>query len=199
VIRRARNVKADLVIADNFSTLAEVADENDASAMTPVLGWLLRMKQAGIATILVHHSGKSSETYRGSSKLATTFEVIIGLHKLDGRSVADGTGFELRWGKFRGKPTVATRDAEMTLVEAPEGGLAWTVAPAVHSEQLALVDAVKTGEFHTQRALAEHLGWTPMQVSRAKKQAIAKKLITEPEWKALMARDEEDEGEVADF
>jgi hypothetical protein len=197
VIQRALHMKAELVIADNFSTLADVPDENDASAMTPVLSWLLRMKQAGIATILVHHSGKSNETYRGSSKLATTFEVIMGLHRLEGRTVADGTGFELRWGKFRGKPTTATRDAEMRLVETPEGHLEWAVAPAVQSELLALVEAVKTASFHTQRELAENLGWTPMKVSRGKKQAIAKGLITGQAWRDLMERDDEwDEGDV---
>jgi hypothetical protein len=199
VLKRALRMKAELVITDNFSTLADVADENDAAAMTPVLAWLLRMKQAGIATVLIHHAGKSKETYRGSSKLATTFEVIIGLHKLDGRSVADGTGFELRWEKFRGKPTSATRDAEMTLVEAPEGQLSWTVTPAVQSELLALVDAVKTGAFHTQRALAEHLQWEPMKVSRGKKQAIAKGLIKEQEWRVFMAREDPEEGAEADF
>lgn len=75
---------AELVLLDNFSTLCEVMDENDAAAMTPTLGFLLRFKQARIACVLVHHSNKGGETFRGSSKLATTFEVIIGLMKPEG-------------------------------------------------------------------------------------------------------------------
>jgi RecA-family ATPase len=64
----ARKHRAELVIADNFSTLAEVSDENEAAAMTPVLAFLLRLKQARIACILVHHSGKDGSNYRGSSR-----------------------------------------------------------------------------------------------------------------------------------
>src|SRR4051812_31207849 len=74
IVRQVRETKAELLIADNFSTLADVADENEASAMTPVLNFLMRMKQAGVATILVHHANKPGDNYRGSSKLATTFE-----------------------------------------------------------------------------------------------------------------------------
>lgn len=68
---------AELFVADNFSTLAEVSDENEAAAMTPVLAFLLRLKQHRMACLLVHHSGKEGGSYRGSSKLATTFEVIL--------------------------------------------------------------------------------------------------------------------------
>ena len=110
------------VICDNFSTLAEVADENEAAAMSPVLKFLMRMKQAGRATILVHHSDKTGSNYRGSSKLATTFEIIIGLHRIEGRAAGDGAGFELKWGKYRGKPTAATKDIEVTLEDVPDGG-----------------------------------------------------------------------------
>jgi hypothetical protein len=67
----------DLVILDNFSVLAQVNDENDAAAMAPVLAFLMRLKQANKATILVHHSGKGGNDYRGSSKLATTFGKAI--------------------------------------------------------------------------------------------------------------------------
>ena len=86
----SRRTNATLIILDNFSTLAEVADENEASAMTPVLAFLLRLKQEGRARILVHHSGKSRETFRGSSKLATTFEVIIGLSRSTDTEPAKG-------------------------------------------------------------------------------------------------------------
>ncbi len=40
---------------------------------------LLRMKSAGVATILVHHAGKGGANYRRSSKLDATFEVVAGL------------------------------------------------------------------------------------------------------------------------
>jgi KaiC/GvpD/RAD55 family RecA-like ATPase len=189
VISQALEMKAELVICDNLSTLADVTDENDASAMNPVLSFLMRMKQVGIATILVHHSDKTGSNYRGSSKLATTFEAIIGLHRLDGRSAADGTGFELRWDKLRGKRSAATRDTEMTLVDPAEGHLMWVVEPSKNSEILVMLDAVRTGKFDSQTALCEHLGWPPYKVSRVKKAGIARQEITEREWNAFLSPD----------
>jgi RecA-family ATPase len=82
VLEAAREHHVGLVLLDNFSVLATVADENDAAAMSPTLNFLMDLKAEKYAAILVHHSGKGtagSETYRGSSRLATTFDVIIGL------------------------------------------------------------------------------------------------------------------------
>jgi len=185
VLRQAAKVNAELVILDNFSTLADVADENEASAMSPVLSFLLRMKQAGRACILVHHSGKQGTDYRGSSKLATTFEVIVGLQKLEGRAIGDGAGFELRWCKYRGAPSAATRDMEVTL-EGTEGAAQWHHAPAASAEMMALVDAVRTCSFPTQRNLAAHLGWDAGKVSRMKARAIGGGAISRPEWTECM-------------
>ena len=84
VRRKIAECGAELVILDNFSTLCEVADENEASAMNPLLAFLLMLKQADVACVLVHHSGKTGSTFRGSSKLATTFEAIMGLKPWEG-------------------------------------------------------------------------------------------------------------------
>ena len=110
MLAEALRVGAELVILDNYSTLAEVDDENDAAAMTPTLAFLLRVKQARIGCILVHHSGKTGATYRGSSKLATTFEVIVGLKALDDTVVGGGAAFCLIWTKYRREPCQAVRD-----------------------------------------------------------------------------------------
>lgn len=194
ILREAQRVGAKLLILDNLSTLADLEDENDAAAMTPVLGFLLRLKQAGIACIAVHHSGKSGLTYRGSSKLATTFECIMGLHKLDGRSVQEGTGFELKWGKLRGTPSAATRDAEVIL-EGAGDALRWIVQPGAGSEIDAMLDAAATGQFGTQRELAAHLGWDAAKVSRLRGQAILKGKVTQKTWEGLLTR----AAEVEDF
>ena len=185
VLSRAAGMRAEWVICDNFSTLAEVADENEAAAMTPVLTFLMRAKQAGIATMLVHHSDKTGSNYRGSSKLATTFEVIIGLHRLDGRATADGAGFELRWGKYRGKPSAATRDLEVTLEET-EAGPRWKHGPASSCEMLALLDAVRSCRHTTQDAIAAELGWGKDKVSKLKGRAIGRGEITAVEWRVCM-------------
>jgi hypothetical protein len=182
ILATARDCGAALVILDNFSTLAEVADENDAAAMSPVLSFLLRLKAAGIACILVHHSGKSGETFRGSSKLATTFEAIIGLKALDGHPTHSGAAFELTWGKFRGAPRDATRNAEVRLVNEASG-LRWDHRPARGEEAAALVEMVRSGRYRTQRELADALGWRPSKVTEIKQRAIREGRITGHEWK----------------
>ena len=194
VLREAARVKAELVIIGNFSTCCEVPDENEASAMNPVLNFLLRMKQCGRACILVHHSGKTGADFRGSSKLATTFEVIIGLHRLDGRAVGDGAGFELRWGKYRGRPSAATREMEVTL-DGTEGAPQWHHKPAAGAEMQALVDAVQSCRYKTQREIATYLGWDASQVTRLKAKAIGSGAITQAGWDTCMAVARGDEGE----
>ena len=198
ILRHAARVNAELVILDNFATLCEVADENEAAAMNPMLTFLLRMKQAGRACILVHHSGKTGTDYRGSSKLGATFEIIIGLHRLEGRAVGDGAGFELRWGKYRGKPSAATRDMEVTLAGGLEEVTRWQHGPSSNAEIPALSDAVQSGRFSTQRELAAHLEWDTAKVSRLKNKAIMQGIITASAWKACLDGSGADD-EAGDF
>lgn len=191
ILSTARRCGASLVILDNFSTLAEVADENDAAAMSPVLSFLLRLKAAGIACILVHHSGKSGESFRGSSKLATTFEAIIGLKALDGHPAQGGAAFELTWGKFRGAPTSATRNAEVRLLDGPEGAC-WDHRPAASEDVALLVEAVRSGRHRTQREVAAALKWDPSRVTRVKVRAIREGRISQGEWREHLAAAQED-------
>jgi RecA-family ATPase len=103
--------KLDLVVLDNFSTLGEVEDENAASSFNPIQQFLLQLKVQGVATILVHHAKKNSGDYRkgertgnnfrGSSKLAATFETIIELERLRPQAAYEGAAFRVRWDKVR--------------------------------------------------------------------------------------------------
>jgi hypothetical protein len=99
---RARHV--DLMIFDNFSTLGEVEDENSASEFNAVTEFLLRLKARGVATMLVHHANKAGDNFRGSSKLAATFETIVKLEKPEGSADAgdiDDARFRVAWQKVR--------------------------------------------------------------------------------------------------
>ena len=59
MLEELRRDRVDLVIFDNFTTLSDsLGDENSAGAMKPALTLMLKLKQAGIAAILVHHSNK---------------------------------------------------------------------------------------------------------------------------------------------
>jgi KaiC/GvpD/RAD55 family RecA-like ATPase len=186
ILAAAKAAKAELLIADNLTTLAGIDDENSASAMAPVLRFLLRVKQSGLACVLVHHSDKGGKNFRGSSALATTFECIIGLHRLEGHSPGAGAGFELTWDKYRGRPTASTRDMEATLDgEVPE----WTWKPAARFEMLSVLDAVRSGRFKNQRAVGTELGLAEYEVSRLKARAIGRGEISQEEWKACLQGD----------
>ncbi len=164
IVRQAELHGAELILLDNLSTLATLDDENEASAMNPVLNFLLELKARRLACVLVHHSGKSGTTYRGSSKLATTFEVILGLKRKDGAPVGTAA-FTTEWTKFRGKATEATTAQEVTLAEV-SGKAEWQ---AVASEDCALeqlVRAINSAEHATQREVAQALGWSEAKASK---------------------------------
>jgi hypothetical protein len=185
VFEKVRTLGIELVLADNFSTLVEVADENDASSMNATLAFLLRLKAARVGCVLVHHSGKTGESYRGSSKLATTFEVIIGLKATEGLAVNDGAAFRLFWEKYRRERSEAVRSKNVRLTTT-EGQTRWVVEETADDAMHQLVAAVQTCNFGTQRALAASLGWDNGKVTRVKQAAFRAKLMDAPDWDRCM-------------
>src|SRR5262249_41639907 len=105
-----RQQKPDLIILDNFSTLGEVADENAAASFNAIVQFLLGLKMQGVATMLVHHAGKSGD-FRGSSKLSVTFETIIKLERLREEPEHGTAQFRVRYDKVRaGGPNKTVRE-----------------------------------------------------------------------------------------
>ncbi|BBF94483.1 AAA family ATPase [Blastochloris tepida] len=182
VFSRARCMKADLVILDNFSVLAGVDDENDAAAMQPVLTFLLRMKQAGIATILVHHSNKGGESYRGSSKIATTFEVIVGLKQNHGVASRHTAAFDLAFTKFRGVRNDTIVETTAWLEENTKGVLRWRWKESEDAELARVVTLVRSCQYARDADIAKAMEVSTGKMSKLKNMAIAKKLITASDW-----------------
>ena len=198
VMEAAMKCGAELILLDNFSTLSEVSDENDAAAMTPTLAFLMRLKQAKIGCVLVHHSGKSGDSYRGSSKLATTFEVIIGLTKIEGSNPADGAAFKLDWTKYRRKPCDAVRSRNVQLIEV-DGQMAWCNEISLDDDVRVLLKAVRSGDYRTGKEIAAALQWAPSKVTTLKARAQEQKLITGAAWKDYLAAGQPDGVIVDDF
>lgn len=110
VLDRIRSGHLDLVILDNFSTLGEVEDENAASSFNAIQQFLLQLKTAGVATMLIHHAGKNGD-FRGSSKLAATFETIIKLERNREEATQGEAQFRVCWDKVRaGGPNKTVRE-----------------------------------------------------------------------------------------
>jgi len=185
--------KVDLLILDNLSTLATIADENAASSFDPILKLLMELKRRGVATILVHHAGKSKtrNDFRGSSKLATTFEVIMGLKPMDeaDKQTAWGTGFAIQWDKYRQKPDERVGPMDVRLNTSDPELPRWVVTQAEDADLMKLVVAVKSCEYPTDDALREKLFPNlkhKSQMSRLKQRAIETKLIDRAHWAACM-------------
>jgi hypothetical protein len=200
IFRRAMSSKIDMIILDNFSTLATVEDENAASAFNPIITFLLQMKQAGIATILVHHSNKTGKDFRGSSKLATTFEVILGLQRPTSNEHKFGTAFDLEWTKYRQKREDTLRGRSVWLEEDPDGAISWKYELSQDEEGIELVALVRSCKFTTQAELATEMGVSTGKLSPLKWRAInGQRLISTSEWDDCLktARDvREDEGNI---
>ncbi len=210
IMAKARECGAELILLDNFSTLAEVSDENDAAAMSPTLAFLMRLKQARIGCVLVHHSGKgkNATTYRGSSKLATTFEVIIGLGELQGHDPTDGAGFNLFFEKYRRRRSEATRDRSVRLMGTGAAS-EWIGEISETDDMGRLLAAVQTCQYATQKALAAHMketfgpNWQESRVTTLKGRLIASGRCTSADWATYLstAREaqEEADGKPAAF
>lgn len=173
----------DLIILDNLSTLANVEDENASRAFQPIVGFLMRMKLLGKACILIHHSGKKSSTYRGSSMLATTFEVILGLEKLSGLKAAHGTAFLIKWDKLRAKPDERIRSWEVWLDEDR-----WEYEAAANEDIEILLEGLRSGKCLNQKELASALKWDPSKVTRTKEKAIATGAVSLKDWGIAFGR-----------
>ncbi len=185
-VAEALRCGAELVLLDNFSTLVEVADENDAASMNATLAFLLRLKQLRIGCVLVHHSGKGGETYRGSSKLATTFEVIMGLKPLDSGATTAGAAFRVEWTKYRREPCEAVRSREVRLVKGQDGAPRWEATATIDDDMRRLLGAVESCAFGSQKAVAAHLEWDPSRVTRMKMAAVKAGLVTKEFWQGCL-------------
>jgi hypothetical protein len=162
------NDKLDLVILDNFSTLGEVADENAASSFNSIQQFLLQLKVQGVATMLVHHSGKSGGDFRGSSKLAATFETIVRLERLKEAIEHGEAQFRVRWDKVRaGGPKRNVREVVAQLVNGQ-----WDY----ETEELSRLDEIATllaeGLFINQKEISDHFGVSPPMAGKYIKKGI---------------------------
>ena len=92
---------ADLVIADNLSTLCPSLKENDADSWGPVQEWALSLRRANKSVLLIHHGGKGG-TQRGTSRKEDVLDTVISLRRPPDYSPAEGARFEIHFEKARG-------------------------------------------------------------------------------------------------
>jgi hypothetical protein len=75
------------VVLDNFRTLTDGINENDASEITPLNSFVKRVRQLGCAVVAVHHTRKAEgddgrSVYAGSSNFMTIYDTVIGIDRV---------------------------------------------------------------------------------------------------------------------
>ncbi|MEL6258618.1 MAG: hypothetical protein AAFQ67_06155, partial [Pseudomonadota bacterium] len=182
--------KPVLVILDNLSTLATMEDENAAASFNPIIDLMNALKGHGAAVMVVHYANKGGGSFRGSSKIAATFESIIELtDKRPGR-IGDAA-FEVTWNKMRGDPAKLGRPVQVRLSKDLDGVHQWVTQEGTLGRVELVVQMVQSGEYQTAADIGNEIGLSKQRISDLKKEAIQRKLITQREWNICLraARD----------
>jgi hypothetical protein len=183
IIKRVVEDRIDLLILDNLTTLADgMGDENAVDQMRPVLKLLMNLKRTNVAVLLVHHSNKNGNTYRGSTSIAATFEIIMGLQKPDGAMV-DQADFLLKFDKHRARGSGKLAVRRFTLGDAQ-----WDVTEDQDELLHKLIAAIQSCEFDTQEAAGASVGiQDKTKVSKMLKRADALELLLTAEKRRCLA------------
>lgn len=89
-----------VVILDNISCLFAGLDEDKKRDWEPINAWLIKLRHRGLATVLVHHAGKSGQQ-RGTSGREDSLDTVIHLDRPSGYDAKEGCHFELTFTKAR--------------------------------------------------------------------------------------------------
>jgi hypothetical protein len=166
-----------LWVMDNLASLAPGIDENVKKDWDPINAWLLELRFAGIATIMLHHTNKEGDQ-RGTSAREDNIDNTITLKHPPDYTPEDGARFITRFKKARVRtnelPLIT--DTLFHLTENEIGELTWAwggVKRETKVEILKLMD-----ESHKQIDVASILGLSRGYVSKVVKSANKDGLLT---------------------
>src|SRR5262245_63526293 len=120
----ARVGEAEVIVADNISTLVRSGKENEAEGWLPMQSWALRHRRQGRAVILLHHAGKGG-AQRGTSKREDVLDTVISLRHPADYSPDQGARFEVHFEKTRGFYGEDAQPFEARY-EVRDGAAVWT-------------------------------------------------------------------------
>jgi hypothetical protein len=165
----ARHIK--FWIIDNLASLASGLDENAKKDWDPINQWLLELRFAGIATVMLHHVSKEG-AQRGTSAREDNLDTSIILKNPPDYTAEDGARFIVHFSKARvaTKDLTLISDAEFKFIEDESGCLNWTwgnVKKERKREVLRMLDAGYEYE-----AICSALSISKGYITKIKKQAI---------------------------
>ena len=168
-ILTTRGIK--LWVVDNLASLTGGIDENSKKDWDPVNSFLLELRFAGIASILLHHTNKDGGQ-RGTSAREDNIDCSIMLKRPFDYVPEDGARFKVTFQKAR----VATKDlgligdTQFHLIADEHGNLTWTWGNVRRETKTEILRMVDDGAKN--KTIAETLDVDKGYVSRVKKQAL---------------------------
>ena len=157
-------------VADNLGSLAGGIDENSKKDFDVINQFFLELRFAGIATMLLHHVGKSGGQ-RGTSSREDNIDISIILKQPHDYQPEDGARFNINFSKARVStkhlPQIA--DTEFKLTEE-NNHLIWTYGDIKNERKKEIVRLL--GEAERQADIASSLGVSSAYISKTKRNAI---------------------------
>ena len=160
---------ADLLIADNLSSLTAVIRDNDAESWGPIQDWLLRLRRRGMSGLIVHHAGKGGQQ-RGTSRREDVLDTSISLRRPEDYTPSEGARFEVHFEKHRGFYGEDAESFEAKL-EVRDNVAIWSMRN-IEDVNLARVKALLDDELSV-RDIADETGISKSTVQRLKKKIEA--------------------------
>jgi hypothetical protein len=168
----AKGVKVWVV--DNLASLTAGIDENSKKDWDPINAWLLELRFAGIATVMLHHTGKGG-AQRGTSAREDNVDVSILLKRPSNYKPLDGARFDVKFEKARVRtrylPSLA--DVEFRLTEDEQGRGVWVSKSAKgKTNKVKVIKMLHEGSDYD--AIKEETGLSKGRISQIKKDAEEK-------------------------
>lgn len=155
-----------VLIFDNISCLFSGIDEDKKRDWEPIAAWLIRLRHRGLATILVHHSGKGGQQ-RGTSGREDALDTVIQLDRPSSHDAKDGCHFELKFTKCRSVKGPDVDPLDVRLVDARKP-LTWAYKSLEVSKEDQVRDLLEDG-LTSNAEIAEALGITRAYVWKLRK------------------------------
>jgi hypothetical protein len=164
-------------IVDNIASLASGLDENLKKEWDPINAWLLELRFQGIATLLLHHTGKAGQQ-RGTSAREDNLDYSIVLKSPNDYTPEDGCRFIVAFTKARvsnsGQDLIA--ETEFKLDQDESGAYVWTWANVRKERKKEILEMLDEG--YDYETIKTALDVSKGYISRIKKDAINKGILS---------------------
>lgn len=191
-----RGVDVGLVVLDNWSALVFEKDENDNAEAKKIFRWPIKLRQAGVSTLWVHHAGVEGRQ-RGATARRGFLDYVVSLLRPEGHSPAQGARFVADFDKARRKP-VAWAPLDVELRETKSGTLMWLWKAELSKGAAKIRDVIKghEGEPVSEGRLRKESKMNGVSLQKALTELRAKMVVerTEKGW-VLVSGQNGSEGE----